>query len=154
MGRERRVTDHLGKEYNSVTAMCDHWGISQRLYYDRLNRNFSQEEALSGIRQRKNKYDPEEVARIHGLPEDIVRQGLELNLSIREIKRLAEGKLYLDHLNRHYNSFNSMCRAWGKNATTVKHRLSQNWTLAEALEKKSRKDTDDNTEDIKEKEEA
>ena len=43
----KSCTDHLGRKFKSITAMCKHYCISRKAYTDRLKRNWSQESALT-----------------------------------------------------------------------------------------------------------
>lgn len=43
----KKVVDHLNKEFNSVKEMCDHWGITLRQYYWRLNHGWSLKDILT-----------------------------------------------------------------------------------------------------------
>lgn len=42
------VSDHLGKTFNSVTQMCDFYGIQESTYYKRLKRGYSLKDTLIG----------------------------------------------------------------------------------------------------------
>ena len=36
MGRKKVVTDNNGREFGSITKMCDFWGVTHRLIIDML----------------------------------------------------------------------------------------------------------------------
>lgn len=44
---EKKATDHLGNEYDSVNEMLEHYGVSHIKYMERLKRGYTQEEALN-----------------------------------------------------------------------------------------------------------
>lgn len=45
-------TDHLGQEFPSKTAMYKHWGVEKSIFNRRLQKGWSLEEALTGIRKK------------------------------------------------------------------------------------------------------
>lgn len=47
---------------------------------------------------------------------------------------MAKQKLYRDHRGKVYRSFKEMCDAYNIDASTVRRRLSNYWSLDEALE--------------------
>lgn len=136
MGKKKSVTDHLGMEYDSITELCNHYGISTRLYYDRLSRGFSQKQAL-GLEEKKKKklYTKEELLYLYNLTDKQIDLALNTGLSGQQIRLLSLGRLSIDHEGNIYNSFNDMCKAWNKNTSTVKSRLKRGFSLTEALEK-------------------
>lgn len=84
-------SDHAGREYTSITAMCDHWGISSSALSNRLRNGWTLEEALTGKCS------------------------------------------CTDHTGQTFPSQNAMCRAWGVNRHTFSERLARGWTLEQAL---------------------
>lgn len=136
MGKKKSVTDHLGIGYNSITELCNHYGISTRLYYDRLSRGFSQKQAL-GLEEKKKQrlYTKEELIQLYNLTDEQIDLALTLGLSGQQVRLLSLGRLSIDHKGNIYNSFNDMCKAWNKNTSTVKSRLKRGLSLSEALKK-------------------
>ena len=54
----KQVTDHEGTVFQSVSALCKHWGISMSTYNQRIKKGMSVKEALlTPIKQRKKKSD-------------------------------------------------------------------------------------------------
>ncbi len=135
MGKKMKVTDHMGEEYESVTAMCNKYNISTRLYYDRICRGFTLAEALGQERKtRKPKYTLEQLSEIHKIDIDTLKLGLSLGWGIKDIKdKLSTGNVYVDHTGKLYKSFNSMCDAWGVLSCTARSRLKKGLTLKYAL---------------------
>lgn len=43
----KKCEDHTGKQYESIKAMCDAYGIYTSLFYKRLSRGYTLEEALT-----------------------------------------------------------------------------------------------------------
>ena len=44
-------TDHTGRHFPSMRAMCEHWGPFYTTYKTRMKRGWTQEEALTGQRK-------------------------------------------------------------------------------------------------------
>jgi len=44
----KKVHDHLGNEFSTITEMCNYWNIRKVLYRLRIINGWSQEEALTG----------------------------------------------------------------------------------------------------------
>ena len=131
-----KTLDHLGNEYDSVSDMCRAYGISIRLYYDRLNRKYSLKEALTmPLGSRKNRYTIEELSESKGI-KDVHKLafGLAHGMSISDIKRWDSGKGCVDHKGNYFKNFEKMCRAYGKNSSTVRYRLKSGLGLDVALE--------------------
>lgn len=52
----KQVTDHEGTVFESISAMCKHWGLSTSTYNNRIKKGMSVEEALlTPVKQRKKK---------------------------------------------------------------------------------------------------
>lgn len=136
MGKKVEAVDHLGNKFDSITDMCNHYGVSTRLYYDRLSRKYTQQQAL-GIeeKQRKKLYTKEELIKIYNLTDEQSEIAIILSLNGHQIKLLASNKLSIDHTGTPHDSFSNMCKAWGKNTSTVRSRLKRGISLSEALEK-------------------
>ncbi len=49
----RGTTDHRGRWFSSITAMCQHYGISRMEYYSRLRQGWSLKETLTTPRNTK-----------------------------------------------------------------------------------------------------
>lgn len=56
MFESQRHTDHLGEEYPSLKAMCEHYGISMSLYLNRRYNGASKRDALTLPIRRKRYY--------------------------------------------------------------------------------------------------
>ena len=141
MGKKTPVVDHLNKEFESITEMCNHYNIEPRLYCGRISRGYTTGEALGQIKKRrKPKHSLEELSKIYNIPiETIEEYSKDGPLSPDQLKRLSEGRLCMDHLGKIYKSFSAMCRAYGKNAFTVRYRMESGMDLKEALETESQK---------------
>lgn len=53
---KKPITDHLGNHYESIKKMCEMYGINEKTYHSRVNRdNYTLEEAL-GVMPRIGKH--------------------------------------------------------------------------------------------------
>ena len=50
--------DHIGNKYYSETSMCDHWGVSRKVYKYRINHGWTQEKALTTRPKHQTKKTP------------------------------------------------------------------------------------------------
>ena len=55
MNKGKKVKDHLGNEYMSVMDMCIHYHISASTFYNRRNRGWDLEKALTTPMKPKRK---------------------------------------------------------------------------------------------------
>lgn len=136
MGAKIPVYDHLGKKFNSISEMCRYYGVGTRLYYDRINRGYSQKEALEmGIGKRKQKYEIQELAKANNIDVHKLAYGLSKGMSIKTIKDWSDGKLVQDHKGNLFKSVSEMCRYYGINQSTYTYRIRKGYSMQEALEK-------------------
>ncbi len=98
-----------GKTYASVRQAIMEFGISSANVHYWQKKGFSPAEAIEHILQ-------------------VRKEG---------IMRVAGAKYPpVDHKGNKYKTFKAMCEAWGKDATTVRNRLDNGWTLEDSLEKR------------------
>ena len=117
-------TDHLGNTFQSEKEMCEHYGVSQNTYRNRIRQGWSQEKALTKELY-KSKISPvdhkgtryESVARMcnaYGVTETLFRQrvrhGKTLEEALTEKKRQWH-RHTTDHLGKQYQSLKEMCAA-------------------------------------------
>lgn len=61
---EKKIYDHEGKEFPSITAMCDYYSISRNAYNHRIARGASLKDALTtpvAPKTKRNLKTPEEI---------------------------------------------------------------------------------------------
>ena len=99
--------DFLGNEFLTIREMCAYYNISCELYNKRLWAGWTQKEALT-IPKRKNRN-----------------------------KRLTSpnAKPCFDHKGILYNSYSEMANTYSINPGTLMKRLSEGWTIKDALER-------------------
>ncbi|KSV59153.1 5'-deoxynucleotidase [Acetivibrio ethanolgignens] len=99
------VKDYRGRVYASVAEMCASYGIDKEEYCNRIKRMWPQKEALLTSMSKKAGY--------------LVS---------------SEQKTVADHKGNKYNSKDEMCEFYRVPKEVVEKRISNNWTLEEALE--------------------
>lgn len=135
MGKKKDIIDHLNNKYGSITEMCEHYGITTRLYYDRINRGYNLGQALGQEKKpRKFSHTKEELMEKLELTEEEAEISIELKLGIPDMRRLHNGRLFVDHKNQIFKSFLEMCNCYKVSTQTVKKRMKEGWDLGQALE--------------------
>lgn len=144
----RKICDHLGKEYPSVTAMVKEYGFEHvSLFYHRIAKGWSLEKALTLpiVRTKfelryKDLYFSSyaDLTRKTGVTRRtyLYRKSLGMNLDdIIELSKHGKhaGLLSRDHLGTTYPSLKDMAKAWGMRADTVSKRLNAGATIKQAL---------------------
>ena len=105
-GTAIQVKDHLGKTYDSMTEMCNAYGIALSTYINRINRGFTVEEALTF---QKHKINP--------------------NIKPKWARSIP----IMDHHGVQYDSITEMFSSYGIKRSTYECRIKRGWTLEEAL---------------------
>lgn len=152
--RGKNVTDHTGKTWPSVTAMCKAWGITTALYYGRLKCNYSTEDALTLpiTEQPKNSktitdHEGNEFASVSdlckywGIGRSTYNARRKNGWSVKKAlttpcKKInsMEKQEWTDHLGNKFESLNAMCKAHGVTHHTFRTRMQKlGWSLEEAL---------------------
>lgn len=148
-------TDHIGNEFETVFQMCAYYKISESKYRSRLANGWTQEEALTGVRKKKqvtdhlgNIFDSKtDMCQFYGIRETL------FNARINAGKTLEEALLGIDedsettvedHLGNKYKNVSQMCKAYGVRLDVYCQRKKRGWTLEEVLtgRKKSEPVTD------------
>lgn len=116
------VKDHLGNEFSSISAMCDHYKISRNTYYHRLERSgWDLEKILTtpdnprtGVRDHNGKsfQSVSEMCRYYGISRSGYESKKAKGMSLKEIltnnNSNANVKEYIDPITRvHYLLYNS-----------------------------------------------
>lgn len=141
----KKCRDHTGREFNSVAAMAEAWGLPADTVADRLRKGWPVERALTTPFHGKFRRiaDPEsgyvypsisECARATGLSIATIflrRRGTRADLA-GYAGRLNSTPAR-DHRGREYDSIAAMAAAWGIPRHTVYTRLLRDWPLERAL---------------------
>ena len=108
---DRRIPcrDHLDNEFESVKAMCAHWGVAPSTYRYRIKTGRSLEQALT---ETLPAAAAAETAG-HGGP--------------------RTAKTCRDHQGNGFRSINEMCARWNVPPATFRHRLKRGFSLEQAL---------------------
>ena len=146
-------TDHIGTSFDSRIDMCNHYGITLKMYSGRMGRGWSLEETLTtGLRKNriKRKTSPaarqccdyngiiykslKDMANAYGLSSSLLDSRLRRGWSLEEALTTPAKRFSIDHLGQKYNSDSEMARAWGILPATYRHRrVDLGWSLEEAL---------------------
>lgn len=160
-------TDHLGREYSSVSAMAQEYGIRRQTLISRLKNGWSLADALTkevmdmGMQYKDHlgnvHSNLSEMCAAHGVTVASYKKKAEKGLSVKEC--LTADNIWEDHLGNRYKSCSEMCRAYSINVYTFKGRLKAGWNLEEALtvkagEKRKMKDTENIVEESMESTES
>lgn len=138
----KECNDHLGNVFPSVKAMCDAHGVMKNTYYQRLNRGFTEEQALQ----------PDKVLRKYGKIDGIAMSEFsrKKHIGVPQVKRYLNGKITREELliNCHskktmeertdingkvYPSVRQMAMAWKISYDVYRLRMREGWTKERAL---------------------
>ena len=150
MAGAHKCHDHLGNEFPSIRAMCDHWRVPRNVFFTRRREGKSLKECLDPVTRQRHSQQRivrDHKGQIHANLDAMcaawniskadymqnIRNGLDLARALTE--RTTRPKKPKDHLGNEYPSINAMCRAWHITKTVLRSRLELGWTLKEILEK-------------------
>lgn len=159
MGVKKPCTDHLGQQFPSHQALCEHHHVSMHTYHNRLRRGWTQEQALTTPttgqqqKQRPKKdlvYDHEgnpflsipKMCRHWGITDKIfwsrkrvLHWPLEkiLTTPVRDKFDSANAKAVTDHEQNKFPSISAMCRHWNVKLSTYRERRKRGWDIEQAL---------------------
>lgn len=129
--RCKRCSDHEGKQFKSIQAMCDYHGVRRGTYQRRLKAGYSLEECLSSEPKGNGKpcldhngkqfESLKEMCRYHGVSVATYSTRLGRGYSLEEC--LSRGLIdkstaYTDHKGNQFESVRLMCEYHGVNRST------------------------------------
>ena len=137
-------TDHIGNEFETVFQMCAYYKISESKYRSRMASGWSQEEALTGIRKKKqvtdhlgNVFDSRtDMCQFYGIRENLFKARINAGKTLEEALLGMEDESELtveDHLGNKYKNVSQMCKAYGVRLDTYCQRKNRGWSLEEIL---------------------
>ena len=143
-GSYKKYYDHVGNEYEYLKDMCERWGVSTTTYLARLNLNWSNEEALTGVRHSTKKYYDHLRNEFDSIKSmcDYYQVSVQTFLKRRKLGWTVENALLnvpnkdtsvYDHLGIKYPSIGEMCKAYHIKRSTFLERRKVGWKLKEAL---------------------
>lgn len=148
-------TDHVGNEFETVFQMCAYYKVSESKYRSRMANGWSQEEALTGIRKKKQITDhlgnvfasKTDMCQFYGIRETLFNARINAGKTLEEalLGVDEENELTIeDHLGNKYKNASQMCKAYGVRLDSYCQRKKRGWTLEEILtgKKKSAPVTD------------
>lgn len=147
-----KCKDHLGQEFESKAAMCQHWGVSPKGLALALKGGRTLEEFLTGnyIHAGKSCKDHlgreyksvTEMCRAYGINRLTFQSRTSYGWSVEEAltgKSPYTGKSgapmpCTDHRGKEFPSISAMCQHWGVAVATFHSRRARGWSLEDALE--------------------
>lgn len=142
-----QATDHENNIFPSERAMCRHWRIPYKLYTGRKYAGWDVKRALTTpVSKTVTAPDGTEYPTLkamcaaHGISvsayNDNLKKGMppELALAHKSSDGIQEPMPCTDHTGQAFSSARAMCRAWGVNYSTFRHRfLKKHMPLKRAL---------------------
>ena len=138
------VKDHTGKEYESRREMCEHWDIPMKVYYARMKRGYTVEQALTEElnedERRHYVYDHKgnrfssvsQMCKAYGVSDSYYYSHLRTGSTMEEALTIPDTIVH-DHLGNGYNTYLDMCNHYGITYNTFNRRIDSGKTLEEAL---------------------
>ena len=163
MAKGKVCVDHLGNSFDSIEAMCNYHKVSRAVFYSRIRRGMSLEEALTSTKSSdKSKLEVtdhlgikhesfEAMCKFYSkscmLVTDRLRKGKSLGEALttpvgeRTPSHNKNARECKDHLGNIYESVADLCEAYGISKATYYNRQRLGWDLERILTEKSNKKT-------------
>ena len=137
--------DHLGNHFDTITAMCKHWGITTQIYYKRLNKGWELERILTTPPDRKpNKHKVidadgrefksiREFADFHNIPYSTALLRISKGMSVQELTEGSKRREVTAPDGTVFPNTSEMCRYYGVKRSTYQTRMEMGMTMSEAL---------------------
>lgn len=146
---KKEVYDHLGNKFESIRALCKHYGITTSLYDNRVNRlGWSLEQALTTPPAQKeiasvdhlgNKFPSQNALCKHykisagEFKRRINEMGWSLQKALTTPTKKSANNKVCDHEGREFKSIKALCEHYGISRYVYKHRKKRNWSLEKIL---------------------
>ena len=144
--------DHLGNVFDSLTEMCEFYGISLNTYYSRINLyGYTLEETLTTpINKGKpctdhkgNKFpNIAAMCKYWGIDYSLYNRRASYGWSIERILEKPKQqhiRYCIDHMGNEFKDEKAMCKHWGIGQATYFYRINNGWSQKDALETKPEK---------------
>lgn len=144
--------DHLGNEFDSITAMCKYYGVNPTTFSIRLKYGVGLQEALGAPYNRKQVVDHQgnrfnsitDMCRHWGISLSMYYGRLNKNWSLRDTLetpvcecgrkfKARQGNKCEDHLGNEFDSIKDMCNHYGVSYNTFFSRIYWGMSLKDAL---------------------
>ena len=149
MGK-KKAFDHLGNEYESVEAMCQHYHITRKAYYYRLRAGYTLEQTLTGAGIQEctdhlgNTYDSlDDMCQHYHVTKNAYFYRLKAGYTLEQAltgagiqhggPRGGPTKKCTDHLGNTYDSIEDMRQHYHVKIKAYYYRLRAGYTLEQAL---------------------
>lgn len=142
------VQDHLGNTFESITDMCQHWGITMAAYQTR-HKKMSLEQTLTlPLKQRYkqctdhkgNQFDTiKDMCVYWNISPKLFQSRISNGISLEQALTLKSGDIpryeINDHLGNTFSSKRAMCKHYKIPLGTYDKRIAKGYTIEEALTK-------------------
>lgn len=137
--------DHLGNTFESVIAMCNHYGITAQVFTRRIEIGWSIERALTApirshskiIKDHKGQEfnSIESMCNHYGIHKEAFNHRITHGWTLKdalEVEVRRNTGVY-DHLGHRYESIDAMCKQYEIKASTFRSRIHRGWDVERAL---------------------
>ena len=132
------VTDHLGNTFKTLVEMCKYYNISTSNYNDRINRGWSQKDALT-TKPKNGVTDPlgnhftniPEMCKHHGISISKYYRRLKSGMSMLEA--LNEPSYVTDHEGRKFANYTELCKFHNLNYSVFHARITRGESIEKAI---------------------
>ena len=146
MQHKKVCKDHKEKTFESVSAMCKHYGINTGTFQYRIRHGWNLEDALTKELQNKVYYDNEGVAydsldamcKAHGVSKHTFKDRIKHGWTLGDALSCKDSRQNYKYLLNGFKSVDEMCLYYNINIDTFKSRVKHGWTLEAALTSKCR----------------
>ena len=161
--------DHLGNVFDSMTKMCEYYGLTRSIYQGRIKNGWSKEKALTIpiniISDESNRTDhlgnvfksKKEMCKFYNITangyDQRIKKGMSKEEALTTKKATCSDKEdRTDHLGQLFDSLNQMCEHWGIGKNKYLNRIRSGWSKEKALTSKEdmsvRADLEDRTDHL------
>lgn len=151
--KNRKVKDHLGNEYPSIRAMCDHYGMTSARFFGRRKLGWPLEKILTApdaivypdtskiVKDHLGNEFPSEneMCKFWGIARSTYRLHIREGWSIERALTTKKKNIKIcktpqtDHLGQKFPSLSAMCQHWNISRTLYSSRIKQGWSIEKAL---------------------
>ena len=127
-GSSKRCVDHLGKEFESITAMCRYWGVEYSTFTQRRQSGYDLCGCLTGrgVKAFNSRVCKDHLGQKFRTKGDMCRhwgiteymltgrrsRGHNLRSCLTGEGLLSHNKIYIDHLGNRFKTIECMCDYW------------------------------------------
>ena len=156
----KKIKDYIGKEFDSIKALCEYYNISTTVYHYRLKHNWTLKDTLltpagdtpkdkiirDHLGNRYNTFG--EMCDHYNMPRETCRYRINQGWSLKKAlttpvkvlkPHITRNKIIKDHLGNEFRSITEICKYYKISPQTFKNRLKLNWSIERALTQPTKK---------------